>query len=212
MPKPNTLEVCRTDLFTKESELRERYPEETVLKVLRVRNMYSYYISNPEATDREIIESVQAVYKVHRATSYSDLAVVKALLPMLATASRDFHRWRTNEMIQAAFITAKSKEDAKTMAAAAAAYGKLNKVDLEDEQTIPYDMIVVQPFTATDDPRVLGIEPIPNIKDKIRTMIEKYKAETIDIEDVEYEDADLELSTLFPENNDNDGGQESILQ
>lgn len=51
---------------------------------------------------------------------------------------------------------------------------------------------------ATDDPRVLGIEPIPNIADKIAAMIEKYRAETIDIEDVEFEEVDLELSELFP--------------
>ena len=85
------------------------------------------------------------------------------------------------------------------MERAATAYGKLNRVDLEDEQAMPYDMIVPQPFTATDDPRVLGIEPIPNINEKISAMIQKYRAETIDIEDVEFEEVDLEFDTLFPD-------------
>ncbi|MBD5230217.1 MAG: hypothetical protein HDS69_09335 [Bacteroidales bacterium] len=49
----------------------------------------------------------------------------------------------------------------------------------------PLDKILVQPFTATDDQRVHGIEPIPNINEKISQMIEKYRKETIDIEDVE---------------------------
>ena len=53
------------------------------------------------------------------------------------------------------------------------------------------------PFTATDDPSVLGIKPIPNIQEKIQKMIAKYRAETIDIEDVEYEEADLEEDVLF---------------
>ena len=57
----------------------------------------------------------------------------------------------------------------------------------------------MQPFTATDDPRVLGIEPIPNIQSKIDARIEKYRRETIDIEDVEFEEYDLEFSELFPE-------------
>ena len=61
-------------------------------------------------------------------------------------------------------------------------------------------MIVIQPFPATDDPRVLGIEPIPNIQDKISAMIQKYRAETIDIEDIEFEETDLEFDTLFPLN------------
>ncbi|GFI38631.1 hypothetical protein EEL52_01680 [Muribaculaceae bacterium Isolate-113 (HZI)] len=56
---------------------------------------------------------------------------------------------------------------------------------------------------ATDDPRVLGIEPIPNIAEKISAMIEKYRAETIDIEDVEFEEVDLELDTLFTDKSDN---------
>ena len=209
MPKPNTLEVCRADLFTKESELRERYPEETVLKVMRVRDLYTAFISNPDGTDREFIEWEQKRYGVHRATCYSDLSVVKSLLPMLSTATRDFHRWRTNQMLQDTYTIAKAKQDTRTMAAVAAAYGKLNKIDLEDEKAVPYELLMVQPFMATDDPRVLGIEPIPNIKDKIRSMIEKYRSETIDIEDVEFEEADLELDTLFPDKDDAD--QESLL-
>ena len=65
--------------------------------------------------------------------------------------------------------------DTKTMERAAASYAKYNRVDLEDEQTLPYELIVVQPFTATDDPTVLGIKPIPNIQQKISDMIAKYR-------------------------------------
>lgn len=55
----------------------------------------------------------------------------------------------------------------------------------------------MQPFTATADPSVLGIKPVPNIQEKIQKMLAKYRAETIDIEDVEYEEADLEEDVLF---------------
>lgn len=70
---------------------------------------------------------------------------------------------------------------------------------------------LVQPFMATDDPRVLGIEPIPNIAEKISAMIEKYRKETIDIEDVEFEEVDLEFDTLFPDPNTSDDGREESL-
>ncbi len=36
MSYPNAIEVCRADLFTKEIELRDRYPGALVDKVLRV--------------------------------------------------------------------------------------------------------------------------------------------------------------------------------
>ena len=199
MSYPNAIEVCRAELFTKEIELRDRYPQALVDKVLRVREMYNWFIANPDGTDREFVAEVCQRHGIHRTTAYSALAVVKSLLPMLGSASRDFHRWRTNEMLMNTYKMAEKRKDTKTMERAATAYGKLNRVDLEDEQAIPLDQILVQPFTATDDPRVLGIEPIPNLADKISAMIEKYRRETIDIEDVEFEEVDLEFDTLFPD-------------
>ena len=212
MPTPNALEVCRTDLFTKESELLERYPQPIVDKVLRVREMYQWYIANPDGTDREFVAEVCQRHDISRVTAYSDLAVLKSLLPMLATASRDFHRWRYNEMILATYKMAEKRKDTKTMERAASSYAKYNRVDLEDEQAVPYELIVVQPFTATEDPRVLGIEPIPNIKQKISAMIDKYRRETIDIEDVTFEEADLEFDQLFPLQEDGNDTEASLLQ
>ena len=190
MSLPNTIEVCKANLFTKEDELRNLYPQTLVDKVLRVREMYNWFISNPDGTDREFEAELLQRHAVSKVTAYSDLVIAKSLLPMLGSASRDFHRWRTNEMLIATYKMAEKRKDNKTMERAATAYGKLNRVDLEDEQAIPLDQIIVQPFMATDDPRVLGIEPIPNIADKISAMIEKYRKETIDIEDVEFEEYD----------------------
>ena len=213
MPTPNTLEVCRTDLFTKEDELRQRYPQSVADKVLRVREMYNWFISNPDGTDREFVSELMQRHNVSKVTAYSDLAIVKSLLPLLASASRDFHRWRFNEMIMNTYKMAEKRKDTKTMERAAASYAKYNRVDLEDEQNIPYEMIVVQPFVATSDPSVLGIKPIPNIQQKISDMIAKYRAETLDIEDVEFEEADLEFDKLFPLSNDSHNErEEGILQ
>lgn len=198
MSLPNTIEVCKANLFTKEEELRNLYPQTLVDKVLRVREMYNWFISNPDGTDREFVAELLQRHAVSKVTAYSDLAIVKSLLPMLASANRDFHRWRFNEMIINTYKMAEKRKDTKTMERAAASYAKYNRVDLEDEQVVPFEMIVVQPFVATSDPSVLGIKPIPNIQQKISDMIAKYRAETLDIEDVEFEEADLEFNTLFP--------------
>ena len=144
----------------------------------------------------------KAAIKYRKQLLMPDLSVIKAMLPHLAQASRDFHRWRYNEMILETYQMAKKRKDTKTMEKAASSYAKFNRIDLEDEQAVPYDLIVVQPFTATDDPSVLGIKPIPNIQEKIQKMIAKYRAETLDIEDVEYEEADLEEDVLFAEDDD----------
>ncbi|MCH5346148.1 MAG: hypothetical protein J1E63_03505 [Muribaculaceae bacterium] len=211
MSTPSAIEVCRSDLFTKKDELEQRYPQVIVDKVLRVREMYNWFIANPDGTDREFVNEVCQRHEISKVTAYSDLAIVKTLLPTLGQASRDFHRWRTNEMLMNTFKMAQKRKDTKTMERAATAYGKLNRVDLEDEQAMPYDMIVPQQFTATDDPRVLGIEPIPNIQEKISSMIEKYRKETIDIEDVEFEEVDLEFDVLFPDKTNDDATEEGLL-
>lgn len=169
--------------------------------------MYNWFISNPDSTDREFVAELLQRHGVSKVTAYSDLAVLKTLLPLLASSSRDFHRWRFNEMIMNTYKMAQKRKDTKTMERAAASYAKYNRVDLEDEQAVPYEMIVVQPFVATSDPSVLGIKPIPNIQKKISDMIAKYRAETLDIEDVEFEEADLEFDLLFPQSINNDDKQ-----
>ena len=150
-------------------------------------------------------------FGISKVLAYSDLAIVKALLPQLAQASRDFHRYRYNEMILETFQMAKKRKDTKTMEKAASSYAKYNRVDLEDEQAVPYDLIVVQPFTATNDPTVLGIKPIPNINERIAELLKKYRAENMDIEDVEYEEADLELNNLFPEEKNGEPTEEGDI-
>lgn len=208
MAYPNALELCRSDLFTKEDELRQAYPQLLVDKVLRVRDMYNWCIANPDTKDRQFVEQELSRYDISKVVAYSDLAIVKTLLPTLATASRDFHRWRYNEMILETYQMAKKRKDTKTMEKAASSYAKYNRIDLEDEQAVPYEMIVVQPFTATSDPTVLGIKPIPNINDKIKAMLNKYRAETIDIEDITFEEADLEEESLFPPQNKEDDNEQ----
>ena len=199
MPNLSTIDICREDLFTAKEELEQRYTAVIVARIIRIREEYNWFLANPDAKDRQFVETAMSRHGIEKTAAYSDLAVVKALLPHLATASRDFHRYRYNEMILETFQMAKKRKDTKTMEKAASSYAKYNRVDLEDEQTVPYDMIVVQPFTATDDPSVLGIKPIPNLREKIRMLLNKYRAENMDIEDIEFEEADLEETTLFPE-------------
>ena len=197
MPRQPILEICSKDLFTAEDELLEKYNAEQAQRVLRLRDMYNYYISNPDTTDRQFIDTAMSRHGIMKSQAYADLSIIKSLLPLLSSASRDFHRFRFNEMILETYQMAKARKDTKTMEKAASSYAKFNRVDLEDEQALPYDLIVVQPFTATSDPRVLGIKPIPNVEEKIAAMLKKYRQESMDIDDVDYEEVDLEEEELF---------------
>lgn len=198
MAFPNSFEVCRAELFTDRDELAARFSPVVVEKVLRVREMYNWFLANPAASDRDFVAEECSRHGIHRTTAYADLSVVKSLLPALGKSSREFHRWRANEMLMDTFRMAQKRKDSKIMERAASSYYRLNRADVEEDSSLPLDELMPQPFTATNDPRVLGIEPIPDIDRKISDMIAKYRKESMDIEDVEFEDVDLEFDSLFP--------------
>ena len=192
MPFPAVQDVITTDFFTAEDELRKLFPAASVERVLRLRELYNWVISNPDCKDKEFVDVAIGRFGISKTLAYDDLKIIKSVLPNITQASRDYHRWKYNEMILETYQMAKKRKDTKTMERAATSYAKFNNVNVEDEQSVPYDMIVVQPFTATSDPSVLGIKPIPNIEKVISDMIEKYRAESLDIDDIEYEDADIQ--------------------
>lgn len=211
MQYPKTLDICRVDLFTAEAELVTRYDEATVKRLLRIRDEYQWMLGNPDSRDRQFVEEFASRYGLSDSAVYNDLALIKKLMPAISAANRDFHRWKTNQMLIETYQMARKRKDTKTMERAATSYGKLNRVDLEDEHTLPFDLIVVQPFVATQDPSVLGIKPIPNIDEKISRMIDKYRAETIDIDDVDYEEADLEEDELWSEDDKDEVSERNIF-
>ena len=115
MPLPAIIDVATRDLFTSEQELRARYTDAQVVHVIRLRDMYNWMLSNPDAHDRQFIEQCRSRYQLSRSQSYEDLALIKKLLPTLSQASRDFHRWKANEMLLETYRMAKARKDTKTM-------------------------------------------------------------------------------------------------
>lgn len=204
----STLEVCKRHLFSTKEEILKDYPSDAVVeRVLRVRDMYMYRLSNPEVSDREFINEFKSRYSsMGKNAAHEYMVIVNALLPLIGEKSREFHRWRYNEWITETYQMAKARKDTKTMERAATSYGKMNRVDEIEEKTLPFHMIVVQPFVATSDPSVLGIKPIKDLDDKVKRLIERYSAESDDIQDVDYEEADLLEKDLFAPKEENDNG------
>ena len=73
-------------------------------------------------------------------------------------------------MIERSFAIAENRKDARAMAAATVNYIKANQLDKTEEQSIDWDVVLVQPFDITENPEVLGIKRIPNIDKKIAQM------------------------------------------
>ena len=194
MPQVKTIELAKREMFTPREDLEKRLAPERVEHLIRLRDMYNWYLSNPSGQDRKFVDYFIGKYHISQSLAYADLSLVKQLLPALAPASRDFHRMRVSEMLLETYNMAKARKDVKAMAIAAKELGKVNRVDLDDEKDMPYELIVIQPFTPSSDPTLIGLKPIKDL-DKVRARLLKQVAiDNPDIEDVEYEEADLEES------------------
>ena len=209
MSQPNIVDIAKADLYSPREELLERYAVGQVEHLIRLRDMVSWSLANPEAKDRQFVEEIRQRYHISHVKAYADLKIVKVLLPNLSETSREFHRWKFNEMIMETYQMAKKRKDTRTMEKAAASYAKFNRIDIEDEQAVPYHMIVVQPFFPTTDPRVVGINPVPNIEERIRKLTKELSVTNPDTLNIEYEEADLNFEEIFEEEGDNQEEEKS---
>ena len=73
---------------------------------------------------------------------------------------------------------AREKGDTKAFTAALNALGKYTRLDSAESAMPDYSQIVPQQLEITTDPSVAGFERIPNLKEKVNKMLNKYAAET----------------------------------
>lgn len=95
MPFPAVQDIVQVDLFASEDELRAKYPTTSVDRVLRLRAMYNWFISNPDSKDKEFVDECISRYGISKTLAYDDLKVIKSVLPLITQASRDYHGGNT---------------------------------------------------------------------------------------------------------------------
>ena len=208
MPLPAIIDIAKEHLFADARDMqRLGLPIATQEHLLRLRDLYNYWLRHPRIKDKEIILKLQQDYKLGKSQAYTDLSILKLLLGEFQKTSKDYHRFRFIEMINEAYEMARVNKDAKAMAAAADKYAKYTQLDKEDELTFDYDKIVVQAFVPTDDPSVAGFKPIPNLRDVVRKKIEDFNKEYEYIQEIELEKEDFNPDDIFKVN---PNGTESI--
>lgn len=197
MAQLRTIDLARTEMFTPMEELQGKYAPERVQHLLRIREMYNWFLDNPSGRDRTFISQMMAKHQISQSVAYADLALVKQLMPMITPATREFWRTRVSDMLLETYNMAKARKDTKAMAMAAKELGKVNRVDLDDEKEFPFELIVIQSFSPSSDPSLVGCKPIPNVEEVKARLRKKLAADNPDIEDIDYEEADLEEDQLF---------------
>lgn len=196
MPVPATIDVCQKYLFADVSEMvADGIPELIQKRLIRLRDMYNLWLQFPRKKDLEIVGELERRYKIGKSAAYEDVRIIKRLLGDLNKTTKDYHRFKFCQMIEETYEMAKRIKDARAMAQASNFYGKYTQLDKEDILDKGYDKIVVQPFEPTDDPSVIGIKVIPNIRERIKSKIAQYWSE--DVEDVDFEEVEFDEEAIF---------------
>ena len=197
MARNNKISLCEKHLFEdKDRMLALSIPEVDVLSVLRVRSAYTFARDFPSRKGKEIVDYVMAEFGVQKSIAYEDLKIAQFLLGHFEKASKDFHRWRFNQRNEETREFARKMKHPMAMAKADADYAKYNNLDKEDTEPIDWEKIYIQPFFPTEDPSVIGLKPIPNLREKITKLKKKYLDE-IEAVDVEYEDVTFNSEEIF---------------
>lgn len=187
MSKKQTYDICVQHLYDDVDKLTHLAPQVRE-RLLRIRSAYTLMNDFPSKADREIIQHIMSFSGVEKSAAYEDLRIIKDLLGSINRQSKDWHRFKFNNQIQKAYNMAELKSDPDSMVKAMNTYAKFNQLDKEDTERIPWELIIPQVFEPTEDPTVLGIKPIPNIREKISAMKKKYGD---DIQDVTYDEIDI---------------------
>lgn len=189
MAKKETYDLCLNHLYDDVSKL-QHLAQQQIDRLKRIRSGYTIMLEFPSKKDREIILHLEKMFGIERSAAYEDLRIIKDLLGSINRQSKDWHRFKFNNMVEKAYDRADANDNPDAMVKAANTYGKYNKLDKEDEQKKPWDQFIPQLFEPTDDPSVLGIKPLPNFREKIKQLKKKYLWEA-DVEDVTFEEIDL---------------------
>lgn len=187
------IDIYADNLMLSEDELLEKgIEQQTIRRILRLRDIYNYMLRNPLKKDREYIDYIQAAYRdasgkpLSKRKAYEDVEILHAVIGNLQECSKEWHRWRFNNMIMEGYAIALRKEDAAAIAKLAQQYGKYNKLDKEDAHDHGYGEIPRLVFTF--DVAALGFKPIPNVRRVMDELIARFSNSTL--QDIA-EDADV---------------------
>ena len=155
----------------------ERLPVQTIERVIRFRALYTYWCRFSSKSPRDIVEYDTAMFKVSESQAYDDVHCLKVIIGNLQESSKKFWRWRINQMIEEDRKAAKREGDHRAIASMQKNLIKNNLTDKEDTPDLAFDKIVPLEIVATDDPSVIGIKKIPDLRVRIKKLIKKYDKE-----------------------------------
>lgn len=160
------------------TELREqRIPDSTIQRVERLRELAAYWRSYPSTSQKELLARCMQTFKVQRSQAYDDIHLLKILIGNLEATTKEFARWRVNQMIEEDRAAARREGDWRAVASMQKNYIINNQTDKPDTPDLSFEKIVPLQIEPTDDPSVLGIRVPKNLRARRDKLIRQYSKE-----------------------------------
>lgn len=156
-------------------ELREQHvPDATIWRVERLRELAAYWRSYPSTSTKELMNRCMQQFKVAQSQAYDDIHLLKILVGNLEATTKEFARWRVNQMIEEDRTAARRDGDWRAVASMQKNYILNNQTDKPDTPDMAFDKIVPLQIEPTDDPSVLGIKVPKNLRARRDKLIKQY--------------------------------------
>jgi len=183
------LEKCSKYLFDDQSDLPVHFDADEQNMILRYRDAYTHWLAHPEKNDSEMIYYLTDILDVSKSTAYRDLSRIKILIGNVKSVTIEFHRHTANYMIREGYKMAVTAEtilevkQAEAMIRAGQALVKVNKLDKDISEQIPWGDIIPLNLEPSTDVSVIGRKPIPELEKVQARLRKKYGTQ---IEDANY--------------------------
>lgn len=164
---------------------RDLVPEDTIQRVERLRELSAYWRSYPSTSAKELVTRCEQLFRVGKSQAYDDIHILKILIGNLEATTKEFARWRANQMIEEDRLAARRDGDWRAVASMQKNYIINNQTDKEDTPDKAFERIVPLVLEPTDDPSVLGIKAPKNLRLLRDKLIRRF---TRDSEYDDYED------------------------
>lgn len=178
MSLPVNIDNYEIYLSQDSTELREqRIPDSTIQRVERLRELAAYWRSYPSTSQKELLARCMQTFKVQRSQAYDDIHLLKILIGNLEATTKEFARWRVNQMIEEDRAAARREGDWRAVASMQKNYIINNQTDKPDTPDLSFEKIVPLQIEPTDDPSVLGIRVPKNLRARRDKLIRQYSKE-----------------------------------
>lgn len=179
MINPEIIDKVQRLLLAEESEIDAAGLKPGVKeRIMRLREMYFYWIRNPRQNERQIVDVLRKQYELRLSQAYEDAQLLRICIGNIQQVTRQWSQWVFLQRCEEGFEMARKEGNINAFAKMLATFARGTKIAKEENTAPEYDQIVPQQFTVTTDPSVAGFRRIPNIHEKAKKLLQKYAAET----------------------------------